>query len=175
MFITNDIKYVGVNDHDVDLFEGQYVVENGMAYNSYVILDRKIAVFDTVDIRFGHEWLMNIMKTVGSRTPDYLIVQHMEPDHSANIADFMQLYQNAVIVSTEKAFAMMKQFFGMDYVDRRIVVKEGDTLCLGQHTLAFVEAPMVHWPEVIVTYDTFDKVLFSADGFGKFGALDVEE
>lgn len=175
MFITNDIKYVGVNDHDVDLFEGQYVVENGMAYNSYVILDRKIAVFDTVDIRFGHEWLMNIMKTVGSRTPDYLIVQHMEPDHSANIADFMQLYQNAVIVSTEKAFAMMKQFFGMDYADRRIVVKEGDTLCLGQHTLAFVEAPMVHWPEVIVTYDTFDKVLFSADGFGKFGALDVEE
>lgn len=175
MFITNDIKYVGVNDHDVDLFEGQYVVENGMAYNSYVILDRKIAVFDTVDIRFGHEWLMNIMKTVGSRTPDYLIVQHMEPDHSANIADFMQLYQNAIIISTEKAFAMMKQFFGMDYADRRIVVKEGDTLCLGQHTLVFVEAPMVHWPEVIVTYDTFDKVLFSADGFGKFGALDVEE
>ena len=175
MYISNDIKYVGVNDHEVDLFEGQYEVKNGMSYNSYVILDKKIAVMDTVDLRFGYDWLMNVMQTVGSRTPDYLIVQHMEPDHSANIADFMQLYKDAKIVSTAKAFAMMKNFFGTDFPDRQIVVKEGDTLCLGQHTLAFVEAPMVHWPEVIVTYDICDKVLFSADGFGKFGALDVEE
>ena len=173
--ITNDIKYVGVNDHQVDLFEGQYVVENGMAYNSYVILDEKVAIMDTVDAHFTHEWLDNIENVLGDRQPDYLIVQHMEPDHSANIANFMQAYKNTTIVSSSKAFVMMKQFFGTDFEDRRIVVKEGDTLSLGKHTLAFVEAPMVHWPEVIVTYDTYDKVLFSADGFGKFGALDVEE
>ena len=173
--ITNDIKYVGVNDHQVDLFEGQYVVENGMAYNSYVILDEKIAIMDTVDAHFTHEWLDNVGNVLGDRQPDYLIIQHMEPDHSANIANFMQTYKNTTIVSSSKAFAMMKQFFGTDFEDRRLVVKEGDTLSLGKHTLAFVEAPMVHWPEVIVTYDTYDKVLFSADGFGKFGALDVEE
>lgn len=173
--ITNDIKYVGVNDHQVDLFEGQYVVENGMAYNSYVILDEKVAIMDTVDAHFTHEWLDNIENVLGDRQPDYLIIQHMEPDHSANIANFMQAYKNTTIVSSSKAFVMMKQFFGTDFEDRRIVVKEGDTLSLGKHTLAFVEAPMVHWPEVIVTYDTYDKVLFSADGFGKFGALDVEE
>ena len=173
--ITNDIKYVGVNDHKVDLFEGQYVVENGMAYNSYVILDEKIAIMDTVDANFTHEWLDNLESVLGDRKPDYLIIQHMEPDHSANIANFMQTYKDATIVSSAKAFVMMNQFFGTDFADRRIVVKEGDTLSLGKHTLAFVEAPMVHWPEVIVTYDTYDKVLFSADGFGKFGALDVEE
>ena len=175
MEITKDIKYVGVNDHDVDLFEGQYVVENGMAYNSYVVLDEKTAIFDTVDARFTHEWLDNIEGVLGSRKPDYLIIQHMEPDHAANIANFMQVYKDTTIVSSAKAFVMMKQFFGTDYADRQIIVKEVDTLCLGKHTLAFVEAPMVHWPEVIVTYDTCDKVLFSADGFGKFGALDVEE
>ena len=175
MDITNDIKYVGVNDHDVDLFEGQYVVKNGMSYNSYVILDEKTAVFDTVDARFTHDWLDNIESVLGSRKPDYLIVQHMEPDHSANIANFMQVYKDTKIVSSVKAFAMMKQFFGTDFEDRQIVVKEGDTLSLGKHELAFVAAPMVHWPEVIVTYDSYDKVLFSADGFGKFGALDVEE
>lgn len=175
MEITNDIKYVGVNDHNVDLFEGQYVVENGMAYNSYVILDDKIAVMDTVDAHFTHEWLDNIQEVLGSRKPDYLIIQHMEPDHSANIANFMETYTDTTIVSSAKAFTMMTQFFGTDFADRQIVVKEGDTLCLGKHTLAFVAAPMVHWPEVIVTYDTYDKVLFSADGFGKFGALDVEE
>lgn len=173
--ITNDIRYVGVNDHNVDLFEGQYVVKNGMAYNSYVIMDEKIAVMDTVDANFTHEWLDNIQETIGTRRPDYLIVQHMEPDHAANIANFMNAYTDTTIVSSEKAFVMMKQFFGTDFADRQIVVKEGDTLCLGKHTLAFVAAPMVHWPEVIVTYDTCDKVLFSADGFGKFGALDVEE
>lgn len=173
--ITNDIRYVGVNDHNVDLFEGQYVVKNGMAYNSYVIMDEKIAVMDTVDANFTHEWLDNIQETIGTRRPDYLIVQHMEPDHAANIANFMNAYADTTIVSSEKAFVMMKQFFGTDFADRQIVVKEGDTLCLGKHTLAFVAAPMVHWPEVIVTYDTCDKVLFSADGFGKFGALDVEE
>ena len=173
--ITRDIKYVGVNDHNVDLFEGQYVVENGMAYNSYVVLDEKIAIFDTVDANFHHEWLDNIAGVLDSRKPDYLIIQHMEPDHSANIAKFMDAYPEAVIVSSEKAFVMMKQFFGTDFADRRIVVKEGDTLSLGKHNLAFVAAPMVHWPEVIVTYDTYDKVLFSADGFGKFGALDAEE
>ena len=173
MEITKDIKYVGVNDHDVDLFEGQYVVENGMAYNSYVIMDKKTAVMDTVDARFTHEWLDNIQAVLGDREPDYLIIQHMEPDHSANIANFMQTYPGTTIVSSVKAFAMMKQFFGTDYEDRRVIVKEGDTLSLGTHTLAFVAAPMVHWPEVIVTYDTHDKVLFSADGFGKFGALDV--
>ncbi len=175
MEITNDIKYVGVNDHNVDLFEGQYVVKNGMAYNSYVILDEKIAVMDTVDAHFTHEWLDNLQETLGSRQPDYLIIQHMEPDHSANIANFMQTYTDTTIVSSAKAFAMINQFFGTDFADRRIVVGEGDTLSLGKHTLAFVAAPMVHWPEVIVTYDTYDKVLFSADGFGKFGALDIEE
>lgn len=173
--ITNDIRYVGVNDHNVDLFEGQYVVKNGMAYNSYVIMDEKIAVMDTVDANFTHEWLDNIQEVLGSRRPDYLIIQHMEPDHAANIANFMNAYTDTTIVSSEKAFVMMKQFFGTDFEDRRVVVKEGDTLSLGKHTLAFVAAPMVHWPEVIVTYDTCDKVLFSADGFGKFGALDVEE
>ncbi|MCD8077209.1 MAG: FprA family A-type flavoprotein [Lachnospiraceae bacterium] len=175
MFITDDIRYVGVNDHDVDLFEGQYTVKNGMSYNSYVILDEKIAVMDTVDAHFTHQWLDNLQNTLGSRTPDYLIVQHMEPDHSANIANFMKLYQDTTIVSSAKAFAMMKQFFGTDFADRQLVIREGDTLSLGTHTLAFVAAPMVHWPEVMVTYDTRDKVLFSADGFGKFGALDVKE
>ena len=175
MTITNDIKYIGVNDHQVDLFEGQYVVPNGMAYNSYVIMDEKIAIMDTVDQNFTHQWLDNIQNTLGGRKPDYLVVQHMEPDHSANTAKFLELYPEAVVVSSAKAFAMMKNFFGEDYADRRIVVGEGDTLCLGKHTLTFVTAPMVHWPEVIVTYDSYDKVLFSADGFGKFGALDVEE
>ena len=175
MEITKDIKYVGVNDHDVDLFEGQYVVENGMAYNSYVIMDDKIAVMDTVDARFTHEWLDNIQSVLGSRRPDYLIIQHMEPDHSANIANFMETFKDTKIVSSQKAFVMMQQFFGTDFADRQVVVKEGDTLSLGKHTLAFVAAPMVHWPEVLVTYDAYDKVLFSADGFGKFGALDVEE
>ena len=175
MFITNDIKYLGVNDHRVDLFEGQYVVPNGMAYNSYAIMDDKIAIMDTVDQSFTHEWLDNIQKTLGSRKPDYLVVQHMEPDHSANVANFLKVYPQAVVVSSAKAFVMMKNFFGDDYADRRVVVGEGDTLCLGRHTLTFVTAPMVHWPEVIVTYDSYDKVLFSADGFGKFGALDVEE
>ena len=175
MYITNDIKYIGVNDHQVDLFEGQYVVPNGMAYNSYAIIDDKIAIMDTVDQHFTHEWLDNIQKTLGTRKPDYLIVQHMEPDHSANIANFLKLYEDAIVVSSAKAFVMMQNFFGTDFADRRIVVGEGDTLSLGKHTLAFVAAPMVHWPEVIVTYDVHDKVLFSADGFGKFGALDVEE
>ncbi len=175
MTITNDIKYVGVNDHDIDLFEGQYVVPNGMAYNSYVIMDEKIAVLDTVDARFTHEWLDNIQTTVSGKKPDYLIIQHMEPDHSANIANFMKAYPDTKIVSSTKAFAMMKQFFGTGFEDRQIVVKEGDTLSLGKHELSFVAAPMVHWPEVIVTYDSYDKVLFSADGFGKFGALDAEE
>ena len=175
MTITNDIKYIGVNDHQVDLFEGQYVVPNGMAYNSYAIMDEKIAIMDTVDQNFTHEWLDNIQKTLGSRNPDYLVVQHMEPDHSANIANFLKVYPKAIVVSSAKAFVMMKNFFGEDYADRRIVVGEGDTLSLGKHTLTFVTAPMVHWPEVIVTYDSYDKVLFSADGFGKFGALDVEE
>ena len=175
MTITNDIRYIGVNDHKVDLFEGQYIVPNGMAYNSYVILDEKIAVMDTVDQHFTHEWLDNLQQVLSGRKPDYLVVQHMEPDHSANIHKFLALYPEATVVSSAKAFAMMKNFFGTDYADRRIVVGEGDTLSLGKHTLTFVTAPMVHWPEVIVTYDSFDKVLFSADGFGKFGALDVEE
>ncbi|MBE6530882.1 MAG: MBL fold metallo-hydrolase [Ruminococcaceae bacterium] len=175
MKITNDIKYVGVNDHQVDLFEGQYEVENGMSYNSYVIMDEKIAVMDTVDANFTHEWLDNLQHAIGNRKPDYLVIQHMEPDHSANIANFMNAYKDTVIVSSAKAFTMMQNFFGTDYADRRIVVGEGDTLELGSHTLHFVSAPMVHWPEVIVTYDSKDKVLFSADGFGKFGALDVEE
>ncbi len=175
MTITKDIKYIGVNDHQVDLFEGQYVVPNGMAYNSYAIIDKKIAIMDTVDANFTHEWLDNVQNTLGTRKPDYLIVQHMEPDHSANIANFLKAYPEAVVVSSAKAFAMMKNFFGNDYSDRRLVVGEGDTLSLGEHTLTFVTAPMVHWPEVIVTYDSLDRVLFSADGFGKFGALDVEE
>ena len=175
MTITKDIQYIGVNDHKVDLFEGQYVVPNGMAYNSYAIIDNKIAIMDTVDAAFTHEWLDNIQNTLGTRKPDYLIVQHMEPDHSANIMNFIKAYPDATVVSSAKAFAMMKNFFGTDFADRRIVVGEGDTLSLGEHTLTFVTAPMVHWPEVIVTYDAKDKVLFSADGFGKFGALDVEE
>ena len=175
MTITSDIKYIGVNDHKVDLFEGQYIVPNGMAYNSYAIIDEKIAIMDTVDKNFTHQWLDNIQNTLGNRKPDYLVVQHMEPDHSANIANFLKVYPEAVVVSSAKAFTMMKNFFGEDYADRRIVVGEGDTLSLGKHTLTFVTAPMVHWPEVIVTYDSYDKVLFSADGFGKFGALDVEE
>ncbi len=175
MKITKDIRYIGVNDHEIDLFEGQYVVPNGMAYNSYAIIDSQIAVMDTVDIRFAHQWLDNVSSALGGRKPDYLIIQHMEPDHAGNIANFMNLYPDAKIVASAKAFTMMKQFFGTDYSDRRIVVGEGDTLTLGAHTLTFVTAPMVHWPEVIVTYDSLDKVLFSADGFGKFGANDVEE
>ena len=175
MHITNDIKYIGVNDHQVDLFEGQYVVPNGMAYNSYAILDDKIAIMDTVDQNFTHQWLDNIQRELAGRKPDYLVVQHMEPDHSANIANFLRVYPEATVVSSAKAFAMMQNFFGTDYAERRIVVGEGDTLSLGKHTLTFVTAPMVHWPEVIVTYDSYDKVLFSADGFGKFGALDVQE
>lgn len=175
MTVTNDIRYIGVNDHQVDLFEGQYVVPNGMAYNSYVILDDKIAVMDTVDQHFAGAWLKNLADVLGDRKPDYLVVQHMEPDHSANIDVFLAAYPEAVVVSSAKAFTMMGQFFGRDYADRRMVVGEGDTLNLGKHALTFVTAPMVHWPEVIVTYDSLDKVLFSADGFGKFGALDVEE
>ena len=175
MTITKDIRYVGVNDHQVDLFEGQYVVPNGMSYNSYVILDEKIAVMDTVDRNFTHQWLDNLQTVLDGRKPDYLVIQHMEPDHSANIMNFLKVYPEATVVSSAKAFTMMKQFFGDDFESRRIVVGEGDTLALGKHTLAFVAAPMVHWPEVIVTYDTCDKVLFSADGFGKFGALDVQE
>ncbi len=175
MFITKDIKYIGVNDHKVDLFEGQYIVPNGMAYNSYVILDEKIAVMDTVDASFTHEWLDNLQNALEGRKPDYLIVQHMEPDHSANIMQFVKTYPDAKIVSSKKAFQMMKNFFGTDFADKQIIVGEGDTLNLGGRDLAFVGAPMVHWPEVIVTYDPKSKVLFSADGFGKFGALDVEE
>ncbi len=175
MKITDDIRYVGVNDHKIDLFEGQYDVPNGMAYNSYVIMDKKIAVMDTVDRSFTQEWLDNLDNALEGRKPDYLVVQHMEPDHSANINNFMKNYPEAVIVSSAKAFTMMGNFFGTQFEDRRIVVGEGDTLELGEHTLTFVAAPMVHWPEVIVTYDSRDKVLFSADGFGKFGALDVDE
>ena len=175
MFITEDIKYIGVNDHKIDLFEGQYDVPNGMSYNSYLILDEKIAVMDTVDVNFTHEWLDNLASALAGRTPDYLIVQHMEPDHSANIHNFVKTYPNAKIVASSKAFQMMKQFFGTDFTENGIIVSEGDTLTLGKHTLTFVTAPMVHWPEVIVTYDSYDKILFSADGFGKFGALDVEE
>ena len=175
MTITKDIRYIGVNDHQVDLFEGQYVVPNGMAYNSYVILDEKVAVMDTVDQNFGKQWLENLEKELEGRKPDYLVVHHMEPDHSANIDNFLKAYPEAIVVSSAKAFAMMKNFFGTDYADRRIVVGEGATLELGKHVLTFVTAPMVHWPEVIVSYDSYDKVLFSADGFGKFGALDAEE
>ena len=175
MGVTNDIIYVGVNDHKIDLFEGQYIVPNGMAYNSYLIMDDKIAVMDTVDRNFTHEWLDNLEKNLNGRKPDYLVVQHMEPDHSANIANFVKTYPDAKIVSSQKAFVMMNQFFGTDFADRQVVVAEGSTLELGKHVLNFVAAPMVHWPEVIMTYDSTDKVLFSADGFGKFGALDVEE
>ena len=175
MNISNDIFYIGVNDREIDLFEGQYDVPNGMAYNSYVIKDEKIAVMDTVDKNFTNEWLSNIKTVIGDREPDYLIVQHMEPDHSGSITEFMNTYPNAVIVSSAKAFTMMKNFFGIDFSDRRITVAEGDNLTLGKHTLTFTTAPMVHWPEVIVTYDSTDKVLFSADAFGKFGTLDTDE
>lgn len=175
MHITNDIRYLGVNDHQIDLFEGQYRVPNGMAYNSYAIIDEQIAIMDTVDAAFTHEWLDNIQTALGGRKPSYLIVQHMEPDHSANILHFVKAYPEARIAASAKAFAMMKNFFGDDFADKQLVIGEGDTLSLGRHTLTFVTAPMVHWPEVIVTYDNTDKVLFSADGFGKFGALDVEE
>lgn len=170
-----DIKYVGVNDHDIDLFEGQYIVPNGMSYNSYVILDEKIAVMDTVDTHFSAEWLANVKNVLGDKTPDYLIVQHMEPDHSGSITEFMKIYPKAKIVASARAFVMMNNFFGTDYKENQHIVKEGDTLALGSHTLSFIEAPMVHWPEVIMTYDSNEKVLFSADAFGKFGALDVEE
>ena len=175
MTISKDIRYIGVNDHEVDLFEGQYPVPNGISYNSYVILDEKIAVMDTVDLNFGEQWLENLAAQLEGRKPDYLVVHHMEPDHSANIDMFLERYPEAVVVASARAFAMMKNFFGTDYADRRVVVGEGDTLSLGKHTLTFVTAPMVHWPEVVVSYDAYDKVLFSADGFGKFGALDVEE
>lgn len=173
--VTEDIIYVGVNDHEVDLFEGQYDVPNGMAYNSYVVLDEKVAVFDTVDAHFKDEWLANLEEAFEGRTPDYLIVQHMEPDHAANIANFAEKYPEAKIVGNAKTFPMMKQFFGTDFADRQVIVKEGETLSTGKHNLTFVMAPMVHWPEVMMTYDTTDKIFFSADAFGKFGALDVEE
>ena len=175
MKITDTIKYVGVNDHQVDLFEGQYKVPNGMSYNSYVILDEKIAVMDTVDANFTHEWLDNIQQVLGDRKPDYLIVQHMEPDHAANIANFLKAYPDTIVVSNKKAFAMMQNFFDLDLEGHQIIVDNGGTLSLGKHDLTFVFAPMVHWPEVMVTYDSTEKVLFSADGFGKFGALDAEE
>ena len=175
MTITNDIKYIGVNDHQIDLFEGQYVVPNGMSYNSYAILDEKVAILDTADQNFTREWLDNVAAALEGRKPDYLIVQHMEPDHSANIANFLTAYPEATVVASAKAFAIIKNFFGSDYADRRLVVGEGDTLCLGKHTLRFITAPMVHWPEVIMTYDESTGILFSADAFGKFGALDVEE
>ena len=175
MVITNDIKYIGVNDRRIDLFEGQYKVPNGISYNSYAIIDEKIAIMDTVDAAFSHEWLDNIQNVLGARTPDYLVIQHMEPDHSANIVKFAKAYPDAKIVSSAKAFVMMQNFFGTDFADRQIKVGEGDTLSLGKHVLTFITAPMVHWPEVIVTYDSADKVLFSADGFGKFGDLDAKE
>lgn len=175
MNITKDIYYVGVNDHDLDLFEGQYVVPNGMAYNSYVIVDDKIAIMDTVSAGFGEEWLSNIQRILGEKTPNYLVIQHMEPDHSANILHFTTAYPEVKIVASAKAFVMMKNFFGTNFADRQIIVGEGEQLSLGTHTLTFYTAPMVHWPEVIVTYDAMDKVLFSADGFGKFGALDADE
>ena len=175
MTVTKDIKYIGVNDRRIDLFEGQYIVPNGMSYNSYAIIDEKIAVMDAVDIGSVDEWLSNVDAALSGRTPDYLVVHHMEPDHSAGIKHFAEKYPEAKIVSSAKAFGMMGAFFGTDFADRRIVVKEGDTLELGKHTLTFYTAPMVHWPEVIVSYDSCDKVLFSADGFGKFGALDHDE
>lgn len=175
MEVTSDIQYAGVNDHMTDLFEGQYPVKNGMSYNSYIILDEKTAVLDTVDANFTQEWLNNLKTLLGSRQPDYLIIHHMEPDHSANIANFIEAYPDTKVVSSAPAFTMMKQFFGTDFAEQRVVVKENDTLSLGKHTLTFIAAPMVHWPEVIMTYDSCDKVLFSADGFGKFGALDIDE
>ena len=175
MRITDDVKYIGVNDHQTDLFEGQYVIPNGIAYNSYLILDQKVAVMDTVDSRFNKEWLDNLSAALNGRQPDYLIVQHMEPDHSSSITDFVAAYPDVKIVSSSKAFVMMNNFFGTDFKEKQMVVGEGDKLSLGKHELTFVTAPMVHWPEVIVTYDAFDKILFSADGFGKFGALDADE
>ena len=175
MKVTNDIKYVGVNDHEVDLFEGQYIVPNGMAYNSYVILDDKIAVMDTVDARFGEEWLANLAAVLGDRKPDYLVVQHMEPDHSANITSFRNAYPDAVVVGNAKTFTFMEQFYGKDPSMKKQIVKNGEKIELGSHVLNFVFAPMVHWPEVMMTYESTDKVLFSADGFGKFGANDVED
>lgn len=175
MNITNDIRYIGVDDHDIDLFEGQYVVPNGMTYNSYLIMDEKIVVMDTVDGAFCGEWLANLERELSGRTPDYLVVHHMEPDHSANIAAFAEKYPAAKIVASKQAFVMMKQFFGTDYADRQVVVAEKSTLELGKHTLTFIGAPMVHWPEVVMSYDSADKALFSADGFGKFGALDADE
>ena len=175
MNITNDIKYIGVNDRKIDLFEGQYIVPNGMCYNSYAIIDEKIAIMDSVDANFKDEWINNIESALEGRTPDYLIVQHMEPDHSANIKNFAEKYPNAQIVSSKQSFQMMKNFFGTDFSDRQVIVGENSTLTLGKHTLTFATAPMVHWPEVIVTYDSIDKVLFSADGFGKFGAYDTDE
>lgn len=173
--VTDSIFYVGVNDHEIDLFEGQYIVPNGMAYNSYVIMDDKIAVMDTVDINFAQEWLGNIAEVLGDRKPDYLVIQHMEPDHSASIAEFLKVYPDTVVVGNAKTFVMMQQFFGEEIAPNREVVANKGTLELGTHTLTFVFAPMVHWPEVMVTYDAADKVLFSADGFGKFGALDADE
>ena len=175
MHISKDIQYIGVNDHAIDLFEGLYDVPNGMAYNSYAIIDEKIAIMDSVDRGFGEEWLNKMAQALGGRTPDYLVVQHMEPDHSSNIKAFMDAYPGAVVVASAKAFTMMKQFFGDEYAARRRIVKEGDVLSLGSHELQFIAAPMVHWPEVIMTYDRKDKVFFSADAFGKFGALDVED
>jgi len=175
MLNSKDIRYIGVNDHDIDLFEGQYIVPNGMSYNSYVIIDEKIAVLDTVDKNFTDEWLEKLEAELAGRTPDYLVVHHMEPDHSANVKVFMEKYKETTIVSSVGAFNMMKNFFGTDFAERKIVVKEGDTLELGSHTLSFIGAPLVHWPEVIMSYEANEKVLFSADGFGKFGALDVEE
>ena len=173
--MTNSIKYVGVNDRKLDLFEGQYEVPEGMAYNSYVIIDEKIAVMDSVDAKFGDEWLANIKNILGDRTPDYLVVQHMEPDHSANIMNFAETYPDAMIVSSDKSFTMIKNFFGAELDGRKVVVREGDTLSLGEHELHFISAPMVHWPEVMLTYESTEKVLFSADAFGKFGALDADE
>ena len=175
MVVTNDVKYVGVNDTKIDLFEGQYIVPNGISYNSYLILDDKIAVMDSVDANFSAEWLENISREAQNKAPDYLIVQHMEPDHSASIVEFVKAYPNAKIVSSSKAFVMMKQYFGTDFADRQVVVAEGDTLSLGKHNLTFVSAPMVHWPEVMVTYDSTDKILFSADGFGTFGIPETDE
>lgn len=175
MYITDDIFYVGVNDHDIDLFEGQYAVKNGMSYNSYVVKDEKITVFDTVDAHFSKQWLANLKEVLAGKVPDYLVVQHMESDHSANIAVFMSTYPETKIVASSKAFAMMKEYFGTDFADRQVVVADGSTLCTGRHNFRFVTAPLVHWPEVIVTFDETDGVLFSADAFGKFGALDVDE
>jgi len=175
MKLAEDIHYVGVNDHEIDLFEGHYIVPDGMSYNSYIIVDEKIAVVDSVDANFSQEWIDNIRETLEDTCPDYLIIQHMEPDHSGSLAKFMEEFEDSVIVSSAKAFTMMKNFFGDDFADRRVVVGEGSELTLGEHTLKFVTAPMVHWPEVIMTYDCEDKILFSADAFGKFGALDVED